>query len=165
MRIRHATAADVPRINDIYNHYIVETHVSFDFEPWSDERRLRWFESYDRDGRHPVLVAEIDGRIVGTSYAGPYRNKEAYATSVETTVVLDHSELGKGIGRALLAALLEELATHDVHRAYAIVALPNEASIEAHQALGYRSLGVQHEVGRKFGSYWSTELLEKRFDD
>lgn len=154
--IRHATSTDLDRITEIYNHYIVDSHVSFDAEPWTATRRRQWWEHYE--GR--VLVAEQNGVVVGAAYAGRYRHKEAYASSVETTVVLDPTVTGTGLGTALLAALIELLREQGAHRAYAIVALPNDASVAVHRKLGYREIGVLDEVGYKLGRYWSTMLME-----
>lgn len=157
--IRSATADDLPRINEIYNAYIVDSHVSFDTEPWDEEQRAAWWERYQ--GR--VLVAtDARGAVTGTAFAGPWRHKEAYRSSVETTVVLDAGATGRGVGSALLGALLEQLTAEGVHRAYAIIALPNDASVAVHRRLGYREVGVLDEVGRKMDRYWSTMIMERQ---
>jgi phosphinothricin acetyltransferase len=161
--IRAATDEDLPRLTEIYNHYIDGSHVSFDVDPWTLELRRAWFAKYARTGRYRVLVVETADGVVGAAWSSPFRPKAAYDTSVETTIVLDPAVIGRGLGSRLLTALLDELATEDVHRAYAVIALPNDASIALHHRLGYRSVGVQHEVGRMYGTYWDTELLERRF--
>lgn len=163
--IRDAVADDLAAINDIYNAYIVGSHVSFDMEPWDMARRSRWWDHYGSGGRYRVLVAEAAGAVVGMAFSGPYRPKAAYDTSVETTVALAPTSVGRGVGRRLFGALLAELQAAGVHRAYSIVALPNDASVALHHRLGYRTVGVCDEVGFKLGRYWSTMLLEKRFDD
>jgi phosphinothricin acetyltransferase len=84
---------------------------------------------------------------------------------VETTIVLDTAFVRLGIGRRLLAELLDALGEASVHRAYAVVALPNDASIALHEALGYRRAGLFNESGFKFGRYWSTMILERRIDE
>lgn len=156
--IRHATENDLEAINDIYNRYIVDSHVSFDADAWDMERRREWWSHYA--GR--VLVVEVDGAVVGTAFAGPWRHKAAYASSTETTVVLDPSSVGLGLGTALLGALLDLLTDQGYHRAYAIIALPNDASVALHRKAGYRKIGILDEVGRKMDRYWSTMLMEKR---
>ena len=163
LSIRRATLDDAASINAIYNPLIEDTHVSFDTEPWTVEHRRRWIADHPGE-RHLALVAEIAGRVIGFAASGHYRRKSAYDTSVETTICFLPEEAGRGRGRSLMTALLDELAAAGTHRAYAIVALPNEPSVAFHLAMGFRSLGVQHEVGRKFGRYWSTELLEYRFE-
>lgn len=160
--IRDATEADLERITEIYNTTIVESHVSFDLEPYDAESRRSWWSQ--RDPTLPCLVAESDGAVVGVSYAGPYRPKGGYRSSVETTIVLDSDHRGLGIGSRLLSALLARLETTEAHRAIAIIALPNEASIALHRRLGFREVGTLTEVGHKLGSYWDTMLLERDLD-
>ncbi|HEX9855870.1 MAG TPA: GNAT family N-acetyltransferase [Acidimicrobiia bacterium] len=162
--IRRGTSDDIPRLTEIYNHWIVGTHVSFDREPQTEEWRRAWFEKYSDDGRYQLFVGEVDGVIVGMSYSSPFRAKEAYETTVETTVVLDEAAIGHGYGRMLLERLVEELEKTDTHRAIAGVALPNDASVMLHADLGYRTVGVYDEVGRKFGKYWSVQMMERRLD-
>jgi phosphinothricin acetyltransferase len=157
--IRDATVDDFDRINEIYNWTIIDNHVSFDTEPWDRARREAWW-----NGREPdlsCLVAEVDGRVVGVSYSSWYRPKVAYRSSMETTIVLDESAWGRGIGTRLLRALLTRLEEQGVHVAIAIVALPNEASVRLHHRLGYVTAGTLHEVGHKNGRYVDTVLLEK----
>ena len=79
--------------------------------------------------------------------------------------MLDPGYLGVGIGRGLLPALLGTLRDDGIHRAYAIVALPNDASIGLHQSVGYRVVGTLDQAGYKLGQYWSTTILELRLDD
>lgn len=161
--VRRATAADLPDITRIYDCYIVESHVSFDVEPWSTERRRRWWDEHQGHRRLVVLVAETGGAVVGTAYSSWYRPKAGYERSVETSIVLDPAHVGRGTGTVLYGALLDELAAAGTHRAYAVVALPNDRSIALHHALGFRDVGVEDESGFKLGQYWSTATLEKRF--
>lgn len=163
--IRRATEADLAGITRIYDQYIVDSPVSFDVEPWSVERRLAWWDDHQGHPRLVVLVADADGEVVGTAYSSWYRPKVAYERSVETSVVLDGTWVGQGLGRRLYEALLDELAAAGAHRAYAVVTLPNEASVALHHRLGFRDVGVEDECGWKLGRYWSTLTLEKRFDD
>ena len=163
--IRPAREGDLGRINEIYNTTIVESHVSFDLKPWDVERRLRWWERYGAEGPFRAHVAEVGGSVVGVAYSSPYRPKEAYVLSVETTIVLDPGYLGVGIGRRLRPALLGTLRDDGIDRAYAIVALPNDASIGLHQSVGYRVVGTLDQAGYKLGQYWSTTILELRLDD
>lgn len=161
--VRPAIAADVPSMNSIYNEYIVDSHVSFDLEPWSDEKRLEWFRSKVAAG-YPLFVACQDDEIVGASWAGPWRDKKAYRGSAESTVILAPGADGRGIGTALYTALLDALRSGGFHRAYAIIALPNAPSIALHLKLGYREVGVLEEAGLKDGRYHSTMLMELALD-
>lgn len=162
--IRPARRIDLARINEIYNAYIVDSPISFDLEPWDLGRRADWWEHYAETGPYRVLVAEVDGRVIGTAYSTRYREKAAYGSSVETTVVLDPDYVALGIGRQLLSPLLDAVRSEGIHRAYAIITIPNEASVGLHEALGYRHVGTLDEVGFKLGRYWSTAILEKLLD-
>lgn len=156
---------DLERINEIYNTTIVGSHISFDMEPWDLEQRLQWWERYNSDGPYRVLVADAAGAVVGVAYSSPYRPKEAYRSSAETTIALDSGHLRMGIGRRLLTALLDSLRGGGFHRAYAIVALPNDPSVAFHESLGFRAVGTLDEAGYKLGQYWSTTILERRLDE
>lgn len=157
--IRHASRADSRRMNEIYNPTIIDNHVSFATEPWTLEMRERWWDSRSDD--LPVLVAEVDGRVVGVTYGSRYRPKSAYFSSVETTVVLDDDVHGRGLGTRLLGALLDELVERGFHRAIAIISMPNDASIALHHKLGYRTIGIMSEAGFKLGRYWDVAMLER----
>lgn len=157
--VRHAIGDDADDINTIYNRYIVGSHVSFDTAPWTHERRSDWLNDRTTRG-YPVLVASDTVGIVGAAWSGPWRDKEAYARSVETTIVLDPGSTGEGIGSQLYGELIEELTGRGFHRCYAIVALPNDASVALHEKLGFTDVGVLDEAGFKDGAYVSTLLLE-----
>ncbi len=156
--IRDATPADFARINEIYNWTIVDNHVSFDLEAWDLARRREWWNSRPDD--LDVLVAEWEGQVVGVAYSSYYRPKPAYRSSAETTIVLDTAYVRRGIGTALLGSLIGRVRARGFHRAIAIIALPNDASIALHHRLGYRSAGTLTEVGYKLGRHWDTTLLE-----
>lgn len=163
--IRRATADDLDGITRVYDQYIVDSAVSFDVEPWPRSRRLAWWDEHQGHPRLVVLVADVDDEVVGAAYSSWYRPKVAYERSVETSIVLDRDWTGRGLGRRLYGALVDELAGAGTHRAYAVVTLPNDASLALHHRLGFRDLGVEDECGWKLGRYWSTLTMEKRFDD
>lgn len=162
--IRPATEADLDGITRVYDQYIVDSAVSFDVEPWPRERRLAWWADHQGHPRLVVLVAEVDGDVVGAAYSSWYRPKVAYEHSLETSIVLDGSWTGRGLGTRLYGALLDGLSAAGAHRAYAVVTLPNDASVALHHRLGFRDVGVEDECGWKLGRWWSTLTLEKRFD-
>jgi len=161
--IRPAADDDLPRLNDIYNHYVVNTHVTFDIEPITLVQRRDWFSHYGLSGPHRVLVADDDGVIQGFATSSPFRPRAAYATSVETSVYCDPGSVGRGVGRALYTELFHTIKDEDVHRAYAGIALPNEASIALHARFGFELIGTYTEVGRKLGRYWDVAWYEMRF--
>lgn len=89
-----AGSDDLPALTDIYNHYVVHSHATFDLEPFTvEQRRTTWFDRYADTGRHRLLVAENDGRVVGYATSGPFRPKAAYGGTVETTIYLHHEHL------------------------------------------------------------------------
>ncbi|MCB1694350.1 MAG: N-acetyltransferase [Pseudomonadales bacterium] len=160
--IRGAAESDLPRLVDIYNHYVINTAITFDVVPYSPAERRPWFEQFRSGTRHELLVIEDAGAVMGYASSAPLRPKQAYETSVETTIYLHPDATGKGLGRSLYAHLIDTIASRDVHRAYGIVALPNDASIALHESLGFEQVAHLHEVGRKFDRYWDTVWLEKR---
>ena len=159
--VRPATENDLQAINDIYNHYVGETHVTFDDEPMSIEARRDWFRHYAPEGRHRLLVASEDGRVVGYASSSRFRPKPGYLTSVETSVYVAPESAGKGVGSTLYAALFKALEGQDLHRAYAGIALPNPPSIGLHERFGFNRVAHFSEQGRKFGRYWDVDWFEK----
>jgi phosphinothricin acetyltransferase len=162
MRVREAGPGDLPRLLDIYNHYVAHTHITFDIEPLSIEVRRGWFEGFAADGPHRLFVAESNGQPAGYASSREFRAKAAYARSVETSIYLAAEACGSGTGGVLYAHLLEALANEvGVHRAYAGVTLPNEASISLHSRLGFKRVATYSEVGFKFGRYWDVAWFER----
>jgi len=153
--IRRARQSDLDAINRVSNHYIANTHYTFDLEPFSSAKRREWFDIFSDTGRYQLFVAHRDSGFVGFAHSSPLRTKAAYETSVETTVYLDPDVRGTGSGTLLYRALFDALRAEDVHRAYAGLALPNPASVALHLRFGFREVGTYREVGRKFGRYWS----------
>ncbi|MGW4193616.1 N-acetyltransferase family protein [Streptomyces sp. NPDC005004] len=162
-QVRPSTEADLGALTDLYNHYVRETAVTFDTAEFTQEARRHWLLSHPEDGPHRLMVAtDPDSRrVLGYATSGPHRPKAAYATSVETSVYLAPGATGRGVGTLLYTALFAALAEEDVHRAFAGIALPNEASVRLHTRFGFRHLGTFGEVGRKFGRYWDVAWYEK----
>jgi len=162
--VRPATGDDLERINDIYNHYVLHNQATFDIEPITIEVRREWFTHYSTSGPHRLLVAEDDGVVFGFATSSPFRPRAAYATSIETSVYCDPDRLGLGIGSKLYERLFEEIKGEDIHRAYAGISMPNDASVALHERFGFVKVGEYTEVGRKFGRYWNVAWFEKRLD-
>ena len=160
--MRAGRSDDLPALTEIYNHYVEHTHVTFDLEPFTVDERREWFGHYAETGRHRLLVAETaDGVVLGYATSGRFRDKPAYGPSVETTVYCSTAAIGQGAGSALYAALFDALRGEDVHRAYAGVALPNDASLALHRRFGFTEIGTFREVGRKFDKWWDVTWLER----
>ncbi len=159
-RIRAALTEDAPAICAIYNHYVETTTVSFEeaaIDAREMERRI-----LDVTSKYPWLVYVAAEGILGYAYAGAWKSRSAYRETVETSVYVDMSARGRGIGKALYAELIPALRALGLHAALGGIALPNEASVRLHEAFGFSKVGQLVEVGIKFGKrvdvgYW--ELL------
>jgi phosphinothricin acetyltransferase len=160
--IRSAVPSDLPRLTEIYNHYVIHTPVTFDVEPYTVERRQSWFEQFGASGRYRLLVAEQAGQVVGYAGTTRFRPKAAYETTVETTIYCALGTTGKGIGRQLYEVLFRAVEREDIHRFVAGYALPNPASEALHERFGFKLVGVFTENGRKFGRYWDVAWTERR---
>lgn len=161
IRIRPAILADLPCLTEIYNHYVLNTPVTFDIEPYTAEKRRPWFEQFAPTGRYRLLVAEENGRISGYAGTTRFRPKAAYETTVETTIYCAPEFVGKGIGGHLYTALFEALAGEDIRRIVAGYTLPNPGSEVLHKRFGFTPVGIFHENGRKFGRYWDVQWSER----
>jgi len=159
--IRPAIEADLASINNIYNHYVQHTHITFDIEPWSAQKRLAWFAQFNGT-RYQLWVAEVDEQIQAFVYTGQFRAKAAYDSAAEVTIYAHHQLQTTGVGTALYGKLLTNLAHAGLHRLYAVIALPNHVSIGLHKKLGFEQVGLLNEVGSKFGKKINVAMLEKR---
>ncbi|MEU6068574.1 MULTISPECIES: GNAT family N-acetyltransferase [Streptomyces] len=163
VQVRPGAERDLEALTDIYNHYVRETPITFDTAVFTPEERRPWLLSHPEDGPYRLMVAmEADSQeILGYATSSPYRAKPAYSTSVEVTVYLAPHAGRRGIGTLLYEALFKALESEDLHRAYAGIAQPNEASTRLHERFGFRYVGTWREVGRKFGRYWDVAWYEK----
>ena len=159
---RAATGKDSEALAGIYNHYIRESVITF------EEIEVTPSEMASRVARVdqlslPWLVAETEDGIVGFAYAGKWRERSAYRYAVESTVYLEATRTGRGIGTRLYADLLMNLRATSVHTVIGGVALPNAASVALHEKLGFTKVAQFKEVGFKFGrwidvGYWQLAL-------
>jgi L-amino acid N-acyltransferase YncA len=158
IRIRDATEADVPAINEIYNWYILNTVTTFDIEPQTLEEKLRWF----RETKHPhcIFVAEEGGEIFGFSCLRAFREKAAYDLTVENSVYIHHERLRRGIGKLLMDRLVQAGSAGGFHSIMARISLPNEASVKLHEAAGFTSAGVERQVGYKFERWIDVLIMQ-----
>ena len=159
--IRNTAPTDARQICEIYNHYIRHSTITFEEEPVSIhemQNRILTVQS-----KYFWLVYETDGLISGYAYAGEWLGRPAYRNTVETSVYIRHDVKGKGIGKQLYIALLNELKNCNYHVVIGGIALPNEASVALHESLGYKKVAHFSEVGYKFNcwidvGYWQLLL-------
>jgi L-amino acid N-acyltransferase YncA len=162
MNLRPATALDAAAICAIYNPYVATTAISFEEDPVSAQDMAKRIADVGAAGL-PWLVLEVDGRLAGYAYATRWRVRPAYRTSVESSIYLDPAFAGRGLGRMLYGALLDELRQRELHMVIGGIALPNENSVALHEKLGFRKVAHFSEVGMKFGrwidvAYWERKL-------
>ena len=159
--IRPASSVDAAACATIYAPYVTDNWVSFELEPPNAEEMARRIA--ETDASHAWLVAEIEGAVAGYAYGSPHRSRAAYSSSCDVAVYVDPAHSRHGIGRALYAALLTALAGKSFHAAFAGIALPNEASVALHEAMGFTPVGIYREVGWKLGQWrdvgWWQRLL------
>jgi phosphinothricin acetyltransferase len=159
--VRPAVRDDLAQITDIYNHYVLNTPITFDIEPSTTEQRVGWFREHTAAPRYQLLVAEERGRIVGYAGTGRFRDKAAYDTTAETTIYCAPDAIGKGIGRMMYEALFDALRGADLRRLVAGITVPNDASVRLHRAFGFKEVGTFSENGRKFDRYWDVLWMER----
>lgn len=160
MQVRAARDDDFPAIAEITNHYIATTTIHFGYEPvTADELRAQWQRARDK---FPWIVVERDGAVVGYAKAGTWRERAAYGWTAETGLYIADTERGRGLGRALYIALLDELVRRGFRSAVAGITLPNDPSVALHLALGFEPVGVFADAGWKNGSWHAVGFWQKR---
>jgi phosphinothricin acetyltransferase len=159
--IRRVEQPDLPALLEIYNHYVTTTPITFDVEPRTLAQRQEWLDGFKPQGRHQCFVAARDGRAIGWACSAKYKEKAAYDTSVEMSVYLASDCHGRGLGRRLYETIIAALQGEDINRLYGGITQPNPASVGLHLAMGFRLVGTQTEVGRKFGRFWDVALYER----
>jgi L-amino acid N-acyltransferase len=159
-RTRLAERRDAEALRAIYNVEVLESTVTFDLVPRALTDQLTWIDEHS--GGHPALVAvRDDDMVVGFASLTPYRPRPAYAPTVEDSVYVDRDQRGNGIGRLLLTDLVELARSHGFHSAIGRIVGGHEASIALHRACGFEEVGVEREVGRKFGRWLDVVLMQR----
>lgn len=166
MTIRDARPDDLGRIFEIYNREVEGSTATFDTEPRLLGQDDTWLTARDR-ARHPVIVAEAGGEIMGWASLSPWSSRRAYHRTAEESVYVDTAQRGKGLGRALLAALVERARDAGLGVLVARIAEGEDqpASIRLHRSLGFTRIGTQRRCGEKFGRILDVELLELQLDE
>jgi len=147
-------------ITGIYNEAIRTTTATFDTDPRTEAEQIAWFDHHS--ARYPILVAEVEGILVGWASLSPWSERHAYDGTAEVSVYVGTSWRNRGFGRALLGAILAEATRLGLHTVLARLAEGNPASRRLHLSAGFSTVGVMHEVGFKFNRFLDVELMERR---
>ncbi|HET6409666.1 MAG TPA: GNAT family N-acetyltransferase [Chthoniobacteraceae bacterium] len=157
--IRMAASTDAAAIAEIYNEAILTTTATFDTEPKSVEDRVQWLESHGP--RHPVLVAVVGEQVVGWASLTPWSERRAYDDTAETSFYVHSAYRGRGIGRKLKQAIIDEAKNLGYHTLIARVAEGSNESVHLNESVGFVHVGTLKQVGRKFGKLLDVHILQK----
>ncbi len=157
--LRLAVRNDAAAILAIYNYEVERTTATFDLTPRSFVQQEEWILA--RSQAFAAIVAtDADDKVIGFASLSPYKERAAYRTSVENSVYVDRSVHGRGVGRQLLTAILDQAAEHGFHAVFARIEASGSASRALHVACGFTLIGVEREVGRKFGRWLDVALMQ-----
>jgi len=158
--IRIATLEDLGAIDAIYNHYVRTATCTWQYEPLPEAERRAWFDAHGE--RHPLTVAlGGDGAVVGWACLSVYNKRDGYRFTVENTLYVHPDHHRRGIGRALLADLIERARALGHRNIIAGVSGDQEASLALHRAHGFVECGRMKEIGVKFGKWLDVVYLQK----
>jgi L-amino acid N-acyltransferase len=149
--VRRARLEDLPRIMEIYNEAVKSSTATFDVHEQTIAQRKRWFLEHDQ--KHPLIVAELDGEVVGYCSLSKFREKPAYDLTVESSVYVHEANRGRGIGKMLMTEIIQMATDAKYHTIIAGIAGKNEESAKLHESLGFVCVGSLKEVGFKFGKW------------
>jgi phosphinothricin acetyltransferase len=160
MIVRLAQATDAEAIRAIYNLEVLESTVTFDLVPRSHDDQRAWLAAHG--GAHPAIVAvDEGGDVAGFGSLSPYKDRAAYSTTVEDSVYVDRDHRGQGVGKLLLGELLSLATTHGFHAVIARIVGDHDTSMALHERCGFTLVGVEKEVGRKFGRWLDVVELQR----
>lgn len=157
--VRLAERRDAEAMRAIYNVEVTESTATFDLVPRTLDEQVDWIAGHS--GAHPAIVASDEGEVVGFGSLSPFKDRPAYATTVEDSVYVRRDRRGQGLGRLLLDELLRLAREHGFHSVMARIVGGHEASIALHRACGFELVGTEREVGRKFGRWLDVVEMQK----
>lgn len=160
MLIRPADLGDAEAIAEIYNREVLGSTATFDLVPRSIDEQRSWL--LERSGAHAVIVAVDDdlGAVAGFASLSPFRSRPAYSTTVESSVYVHHEFRQRGIAKALMTELSTTAKSHGFHSMVARISDSQGASLALHESLGFALVGVEREVGRKFGRWLDVSVMQ-----
>lgn len=162
-KIRRAVMDDLPSITEIYNEAVSTTTATFDTQPKTVAERTDWFQAHGE--RHPLLVAEKNGAVVGWASLSAWSPRRAYDDTAEISLYVLASQRGQGIGGQLMAEILKAGQQAGLHTILARVTEGNAASVRLHRAAGFELVGIMQEVGFKFDRRLDVHLMQLLYKD
>jgi L-amino acid N-acyltransferase YncA len=147
--IRPYRPDDIPAVTKIYGHYVRETVITFETEEPGEAEMATRFATIAGKG-HPLLIGEMDGKLIGYAYASTYRPREAYRFTCEDSIYLAPEAVGHGIGGKMLARLIEDSSKAGLRQMLAVITAERENSIRLHAKHGFRMIGTYEALGYKF---------------
>jgi L-amino acid N-acyltransferase YncA len=160
VKVRSAKFDDLPKILAIYNHAVVHTTASYDYEPRSLEHRIAWFEDHQRND-YPILVAvsEVD-EVVGWGSLSRFHDRMGYRFTAEDSIYVAADHRGKGVGKSLLAPLIQAAKDRKLHAIIGLIDAQNEASVRLHARFGFEKVAHLKQVGYKFDRWLDVVFME-----
>lgn len=162
-QLRLAEEDDLPAINDIYNYYVPRSTCTYQLEPESMEDREAWFREHQPD-QYPVIVAELDGDVIGWGSLSKFRLRAAYAPTVEASIYIHHQFHRRGLGRLLLTDLIDRARRAGFHSLIGGASADQSASIALQESMGFQRVAHLVEVGLKFGQRLDVIYLQLMLD-
>ena len=159
VRLRPATLADASAINEIHNHYVRTSTATWQTDVETEDQRRQWLKA--RGPEHPVIVATLGSEVVGWGSLSQYNSRKGWAGTVEDSVFVHHAHHGKGIGKQILANLLQQAQALGYHAVMARISGEQTPSLRLHQSLGFVPSGLLPAVGFKFGQKLDCAYLLK----
>jgi phosphinothricin acetyltransferase len=157
--VRLARPDDAEAIRHIYNREVTDSTATFDLVPRTVLDQATWMDEHA--GAYAAVVAESGGRIVGFASLSPYRTRPGYSTTVEDSVYVDAEHRAGGVGRLLLSEIVKLAETSGFHAIMARISGAQEPSVALHRSCGFELVGVEREVGRKFGRWLDVALMQR----
>jgi phosphinothricin acetyltransferase len=160
LQLRLAERRDAAALREIYNLEVTTTTVTFDMVPRTLDEQVAWIDGHS--GGHPAIVAvNGDEQVIGFGSISPYKDRPAYSPTVEDSIYVHREHRSLGVGRRLLDELILLARDHGFHSIIARIVGGHEASIALHAACGFEPLGVEREVGRKFGKWLDVVEMQR----
>jgi len=161
--IRPAQLSDLNTITEIYNEAIRTTTATFDTEPKTEDEQEAWFDSHGP--RYPILVAESNGVVIGWACLSKWSDRCGYSGAAEISLYVKQELQGKGIGKRLMEAIINDGKRVGLHTVIGRIAEGSDVSVHLFESFGFHHIGVMKEVGRKFGRLLDVHLVQKIYPD